>query len=419
MALESNPELRFALPFVRTPLNLNKYTFERVPGLNAFVKESREAFTNAAKPDATAAHRLARDKHLARLATGSMVATWAYNLAENHMITGSGPVGTQAKQARNVLRAAEIQENSIVVKDDQGKTHYYQISRFDGFGTIMGLVTDLHAFSKDVDEDTWEQASLALSIAISRQLLSKTWATNARQVFDGVLAPESNNGQYWKNLFGSVVPRLVVDMGNFIDPTVLETRTYFDQILKGLPKKSGEQKLDIMAEPINRDASIYGFLSPIKHKVKTDDPLKLELVKIGLPLNTVDNVIHVGGISHRLTPRQENFIKRNIIFDTKNPISGLSFRQTMEHIISGKKIPRFGVVPYEKDFDSSKMTFHQKGEMWQEQYNAFKDLVMGSLKLRNEFPGLVDSIKRKQAEKLLRETGQTESPTGGFNLLPR
>ena len=404
---------------------MNKYTFERIPGLNGFVKESREAFTNAAKPDATAAHRLARDKHLARLATGSMVATWAYNLAENYMvadavkITGSGHVGSQAKQARDVLRAANIQENSIVVKDDQGKTHYYQISRFDGFGTIMGLVTDLHAFSKDVDEDTWEQASLALSIAISRQLLSKTWATNARQVFDGVLAPESNNGQYWKNLFGSVVPRLVVDMGNFIDPTVLETRTYFDQIRKGLPKKSGEQKLDIMAEPINKDASIYGFLSPIKHKVKTDDPLKLELVKIGLPLNTVDNVIHVGGISHRLTPRQENFIKRNIINETKDPVSGLSFRQTMEHIISGKKIPRIGILPYEKDYDDSKMTFHEKGEIWQQNYNEFKDLVMDSLKLRNEFPGLVDSIKRKQAEKLLRETGETESPTGGFNLLPR
>ena len=419
MAIEANPELRFALPFVRTPLNLNKYTFERFPGLNILVKESREAFTNAAKPDATGAHRLLRDKHLARLASGSMVATYAWNLAENHMLTGSGPVGSQAKQARNVLRAADIQENSIVVKDDQGKTHFYNIGRFDGFGTIMLLTADLHAFSKDVDEDTFEQATLALSIAISRQLLSKTWATNARQIFDGVLAPESNNGQYWKNLFGSVVPRLVNDIGNFIDPTVLETRTYFDQIKKGLPKKSGEQKLDLLADPINKDASIYGFLSPVAHKVKTDDPLRLELVKIGLPLNTVDNVIHINGISHRLTPRQENFIKRNIIKETRDPISGLNFRQTMEHMLSGKKIPRLGVIPYEEDFDGSKLTFHQKGEIWQEQYNAFKDLVMNSLKLRSEFPGLVDSIKQKQAEKLLRETGQTESPTGGFNLLPR
>lgn len=425
MVIEANPELRFALPFVRTPLNLNKYTFERLPGLNAFVKESREAFTNAAKPDATAAHRLARDKHLARVATGSMVATYALHLAENYMvadavkITGSGPVGSQAKQARNVLRAADIQENSIVVKDDQGKTHYYNIGRFDGFGTIMLLAADLHAFSRDLDEDTFEQASLALSIAISRQLLSKTWATNARQIFDGVLAPESNNGQYWKNLFGSVIPRLVNDIGNFRDPTVLETRTYFDQIKKGLPKKFGEQKLDILADPINKDASIYGFLSPVAHKVKTDDPLRLELVKIGLPLNTVDNVVHVDGISHRLTPRQENFIKRNIIHETKDPISGLSFRQKMEHRISGKKIPRLGILPYEEDYDGSKQTFHQKGEIWQEQYNAFKDLVMNSLKLRNEFPGLVASIQRKKEEKLLRETGQTESPTGGFNLLPR
>jgi len=283
----------------------------------------------------------------------------------------------------------------------------------------MLLVADFHSFMKDLDEDTFEQGTLALSIAISRQLLSKTWATNARQIFDGVLAPESNNGQYWKNLFGSVVPRLVNDIGNFIDPTVLETRTYFDQIKKGLPKKFGEQKLDILADPINKDASIYGFLSPVAHKVKTDDPLRLELVKIGLPLNTVDKVVHVDGISHRLTPRQENFIKRNIIYETKDPISGLSFRQTMEHMLSGKKIPRLGILPYEEDYDGSKQTFHQKGEIWQEQYNAFKDLVMNSLKLRNEFPGLVASIQRKKEEKLLRETGQTESPTGGFNLLPR
>jgi hypothetical protein len=419
MAIEANPELRFALPFVRTPLNLNKYTFERLPFLNAFVKESREAFTKASKPGATAADRVARDKALAKLATGSMVATYGWHLAESHFATGSGPVGSQAKQARDVLRASGWQENSIVAVDDQGTKHFYQIGRFDGFGTIMNLFADLHAFSKDVDEDTFEQATLALSIAVSRQLLSKTWATNARQIFDGVLAPESNNSQYWKNLFGSVVPRLVVDMGNFIDPTVLETRTYFDQIKKGLPWKFGEQQLDILAEPVNKDSSLYGFLSPVKHKVRTNDPLRLELVKIGLPLNTVDNVISTGGVSHRLTPRQENFIKRNIINDTKNPVSGLSFRQTMEHIITGKKIPKIGVIPYEKDFDGSKQTFHQKGERWQEQYNAFKELVMTSLKLRNEFPGLVASIERKKEEKLLRETGQTESPTGGFNLLPR
>ena len=417
--IEANPELRFALPFVRTPLNLNKYTFERFPGLNLFVKESREAFTNAAKPDATGAHRLLRDKHLARLASGAMVATYAWNLAENHMLTGSGPVGSQAKQARNVLRAADIQENSIVVRDDKGKTHFYNIGRFDGFGTIMLLTADLYAFSKDVDEDTFEQASLALSIAISRQLLSKTWATNARQIFDGVLAPESNNGQYWKNLFGSVVPRLVNDIGNFIDPTVLETRTYFDQIKKGLPKKLGEQKLDLLADPINKDASIYGFLSPVAHKVRTDDPLRLELVKIGLPLNTVDNTIHVGGISHRLTARQENFIKRNIIHETKDPTTGLSFRQMMEHTISGKKIPRLGVMPYEKDSYGGKMSYHEKGKIWQETYNAYKDLVMTGLKLRSEFPGLVDSIERKQEEKLQREAGQSESPIGAFNSISR
>ena len=418
--IEANPELRFVLPFVRTPLNLNKYTFERIPGLNFFVKESRLAITNGMREGATAAHRMEMEKAVARLAMGSLVASQAWDMAQSGQLTGSGPVGSNAKQARDVLRAANIQENSLVAIDDKGKQHFYSIGRVDGFGTIMTLVGDLHAFSKDVDEATFEEASLALSIAISRQLLSKTWATNARQLFDGVLAPESNTGTYWKNLFGTVVPRLVSQMGDFIDPTVLETRTLFDQIKKGLPKKVGEQKLDILAKPQNKDGSLYGLLSPFGHKQRSDDPLANELVRIGLPLNTVDNKVQHRGVMVELTAAQENFIKKQIIDNKKDPVTNLSFRETMERIISSRPLPggRGQIkVPYHKDKRGNKTPPDIQGDIWQKYYNAYKQLVMESVELRSKFPELVTKIEARQIQNIEEKSGQqVQRPQGGFNL---
>ena len=417
--IEANPELRFVLPFVRTPLNLNKYTFERLPGLNFLVKESREAFTNGLRSGATKAQKMEMEKATARLAMGSLVASYAWDMAQSGMLTGSGPVGSGAKQSRDVLRAANVQENSLVAIDDSGNQHFYAIGRVDGFGTIMTLMADLHNFSKDVDEDTFEEASLALSIAISRQLLSKTWATNARQLFDGVLAPESNTGAYWKGMFGTIVPRLVSQMGDFIDPTVLETRTLFDQIKKGLPKKFGEQKLDILAKPQNKDGSLYGLLSPFSHKERSKDPLANELVKIGLPLNTVDNKIHHKGVVMELSARQENFIKKQIIDNQKNPSTNLSFRETMERIVQGRALPGPRgptKIPYQKDRNGEKISDDEKGKIWQKYYNAYKDMVMDGVELRSKFPELVQRIREEQLANIEKQTGRSINPQGGFNL---
>lgn len=436
--VEANPELRFVLPFVRTPMNLNKYAFERFPGLNMAVKESREALfphgLNFDPEKMTKQQRMDRSRAVARLAQGSMLAGLAYNIAEMQFnnpdtaevaVHGSGPVGGNAKGARDVLKTAKVQNDSIAFKDDSGKWNQWSFDRNDPYGMVFGMAVDLHAFRNDTDEHTFGEAAQAFSLALSRQMLSKTWATNFRNLMDAMLSPERNTGKYWQNLFGSVVPRLVAESANFFDPTLRETNSLFDEIKKNIPVMRGtlEPKLDVLARPRSKQrANLLDALLPTERQTKVSDPVVDEMVRIGLNFNTVGDVLSSNGVSIRLTPRQKNWLKRKIVQEHKLPDFEDHDRPKNFIQMMTDKIKRDTYHFEGRGKNKRKLTNFEKAEEWQNIYNIYKDDVINGLPFRHEFPRLSARLEELKDEKTLRETGQSRAAfSGGFSgtLLPR
>lgn len=435
--VEANPELRFVLPFVRTPMNLNKYAFERFPGLNMAVGESSQALfphgMNLSEQALTKEQRMARSRAVARLAQGSMLAGLAYNIAENQLnnpneasvaVTGSGPVGGNAKGSRDVLKAARVQNDSIAFRSDDGKWHQWSFDRNDPYGMVFGMAVDLHAFRQDLDDHSWGEASQAFSLALSRQMLSKTWATNFRNLMDAMLAPERNTGKYWKSLFGSVVPRIIAEGATFVDPTLRETQTLFDEIKQNLPvlRETLEPKLDVLARPRSKQRNnLLDAIFPTERQTKDETPLVQEMLNIGLNFNTIGDSLSTEGVSIKLTRRQKNWlirqtVERAMLPDPEDNGKPKNFTDMMSDIIKRDSYKFAGIGTMKK-----KQTSYEKSQRWQSTYNDFRDAVINGLPFRNEFPALKARLEELKEEKSIRETGQSQSAFGGFSgtLLPR
>lgn len=238
---------------------------------------------------------------------------------------------------------------------------------------------------------------------------------------DALLSPERNTGKYWNNLFGSVVPRLIAETSGYIDPTLRETRSMFDEIKKNIPilRETLEPKLDVLARPRSKQRNnLLDAVLPTERSTKVDDPIVKEMLNIGLNFHTIGDTLTTNGIAIELTPRQKNWLIREVVENHKEVDPTDNKRKNFKEMM----LSTIKRNDYKFADGKNKATNFQKAQHWQDTYNAYKDAVIHSLKFRNEFPRLASRIEELKDEKVERETGQSRSAfTGGFSgtLLPR
>jgi len=395
------PLLRIPFPFTQTPSNLNRVSFEKFPGLNFLIKESREAILGIGPEKGRQARR---SRALAKLSMGGAIAYTSYQLADAGVLTGSGPVGTEAKESRATLKAAGWQEDSIVFQQDNGSLHYYSFDRADPFGMIAGLMVDLRKFRNKVDPEVVNNAETALLLAISKQMLSKTWATNARKIFDVMLAPDRTDARSLKQLTGTVIPRLVANLGKVIDPTVRETRTMFDEIMKNTPGASFGlfSKRDYLGASIVDEGALWNTLIPIRRSKsggRTHDNLRREAFAVGARFPVPDGFISdEQGVGINITGEQENWLIKHIASGVK--VEGLTFIEHMNELIKSEEytISDDGITPRPN---------FERAEQWRDAYVGYLEEAKQDLKVK--FPAVANRLTRMLELKLSEETGANVS----------
>ena len=392
------PLLRLPFPFVRTPSNLNKVSFEKLPFLNFAIKESREAIFGQGSEKGREARR---SRALAKLSMGAALAYAAYRMANSGTATGSGPVGPNAKEARATLKAAGWQEDSLVFQADNGTLHYYSFDRADPFGMIMGLMVDLRKFRNRVDPEVVNNAETALLLAISKQMLSKTWATNARKIFDVMLAPDRTDARSLKQLTGTVIPRLVANIGKVVDPTVRETRTIFDEIMKGIPglSKGLHAKRDWLGSDIVDEGALWNTTMLTRRSKSTGrefDNLRREAFSVGARFPVPDGFISdTQGVGVNITGKQENWLVKHIAQGVKNE-DGLNFIETMNEVIDSDEyqVSDDGITPRSNS---------ERADIWREYYIGF--LEQAKVDFKEKYPEVANRLRRMLELKLTEETG--------------
>ena len=211
---------RAIFPFVRVPTNLLQFVSDRTPFIAPLTKQFRADILAGGDRRAVA---------LGKVATGSMIYTYATMLAMNGKLTGSGPGDpTLRKQLMNT----GWRPYSFVNTLPDGTKEYIPFNRTDPFGMFFGLVGDFAQTAGQQNEKENEDLATAMVLSLANNINNKTY-------FKGLIDLLSVFG--WNNYnqqgsarhlvesrLTSYIPNALAPFRN--DPYLRETRSWLDRI---------------------------------------------------------------------------------------------------------------------------------------------------------------------------------------------
>ena len=280
------PGARVIMPFVRTPINIMSFTFERTP-LAPLMKSVREEI---------AAGGARRDLALAKITMGSMAMAVAADLTLSGSCTGAGPVDRAQK---NILRSTGWQPYSCRV----GNT-YYAYNRLDPTGALLGLGADMAEIMGQTSEADAQKLAVAAGLSISQNMASKVYLRGLVDFMDAFFSsstdPEANNyklNSWLTRTAASVVPAGVSAVERAISPELTATYGILDRIKSRIPGYSEglPPRRNIFGEPVVLEGGIGpDIMSPIYISTVKEDPVADELVNqqvsISMPRRVINEV---------------------------------------------------------------------------------------------------------------------------------
>ena len=269
--LGRHPFGRIVVPFVRTPVNIFKYTFDRLPGL-ALLSEGVRADLKAGGAR--------RELAVARMAVGGIFSAIAAGLVASGNITGAGP---REKNTRHLWLASGKQPYSIKMGDK-----WYRYNRVDPMGAFFGLVADFVEISGGMGDAELDEIGMAVVLSLSSNMLNKTYLVGLSNVLEALQNPEGKGAAYVKQFAKSLVPAGVAGVERLVDPTQREVDGVLDAMRERVPGLSEKlpPKLDIFGEVMAFEGSLGpDVISPIYATREKKDPVVDELLRVGVGLS--------------------------------------------------------------------------------------------------------------------------------------
>nr|BDD47289.1 hypothetical protein 8 [Desulfobacteraceae bacterium] len=311
------PALRLITPFVRTPVNIMKFGFERTP-LAPLMSSFRED---------VAAGGARRDMALARASLGSVVMTATAVLAASGYITGNGP--TDGK-----MRAAKYrtgwQPYSVKIGDQ-----YYAYSRLEPLGMLLGLAADYSEIAGQIQEGEREKLASAITMAISKNVTSKTFLKGLSEAIEAFQDPDRYGPRYVQRFAGTVVPTGVAQIERTMSPEMSAVNSIMDQIKSRIPGYSDDlpPRRNLWGEPIVLDGGLGpDIISPIYTSKKVSSPIDEEILRLKSSVSMPRETQPIMGGSVRLDPKEYD---RLIMLMNETPLqsTGLTLKKSMNQLV--------------------------------------------------------------------------------------
>lgn len=255
------------VPFLKTPANLITYAVKHSPAAPIFKEVRADLKAGGAK----------QEEALARMGIGSLLISLGAVGAMNGSLTGGGPEDQKERQA---WLAAGNQPYSMKVN---GK--WYAYNRIEPLASLVGVAADIATGAED------QQLGLAsIFKAVGRNFTSKTWL----QGLSGVMQAMSDPDRYGESFLarsGATLAQpvtLLSHIGRYGDPYQRNTDRgdFFDQLKYRLPgetfgRESLPIKTDHFGQPLMEAQRQIGRAGPIPITTPSDDPVRVELGRIG------------------------------------------------------------------------------------------------------------------------------------------
>lgn len=231
------PGARFVVPFIRTPTNIFKFTFERTP-LGYLSQNIR---------DDIAAGGFRKSRALTRMGMGTTAIAVGADMALNGEITGGGP---RDRKVRDKLYNTGWRPYSIKINGE-----YYSYARFDPFATWLGMSADMSeilsnydAYDVQMQEDIDGLVTAGI-ISISNQVVGKTFMQGISDVSNVLADPKRYGEQFLQKFAGSFIPNITSDIERMVNPETEQVFNMVDAIKKRIPG---------LSEDVSKRYNVYG-----------------------------------------------------------------------------------------------------------------------------------------------------------------
>lgn len=263
------------VPFLRTSANLITYAVKHSPAAPIFKEVRSDLYAGG--------HR--QEEALARMGIGSLLISLGAIGAMNGSVSGGGP---EDPDARKAWLAAGNQPYSLKVN---GK--WYAYNRIEPMASLVGIAADVATGAQD-------QALGVADIfkAVGRNFTSKTWL----QGLSGVMQAMSDPDRYGESFLartGATLAQpatLLSHVGRYMDPYQRDTGhgSFLDQLSFRLPGETiGRERLPIKhdqyGQPLMEAQRQIGRAGPIPITTPSDDPVRIELGRLGYAPRAMQN----------------------------------------------------------------------------------------------------------------------------------
>jgi len=212
-------------PFVKSGMNLVKWGWNRTPGLQM---ASRSLYEDILAGGTRA------DMAVARLTLANMFGQFFFPLFQTGLGTGGGPTDPQMR--RSYLAAK--QPYSFHSADG---TQYSFANTAEPGTTPLEMYADFAEIANQLDDMTLEQTATAISLVVSRDVLSNTWWQNAGKISEliGTWRSGESISRIGAELLASPFTAIATGgplglaIERELDPVRRESRSFIDGIRKG------------------------------------------------------------------------------------------------------------------------------------------------------------------------------------------
>lgn len=245
------PVASLVVPFIKTPVNVIRYSMRMTPGLNLLQKEFMEDMLGK-----TGA--MAQAHAVGQFAMGSMFMGLAAHLAINDRFTGGGPGDPELKKD---MMASGWRPYAIPFRHEDGTTTYFQLGRFDPVAMAMGMVADIVALKKKNPDQDYDALILATSLAVAKNLGDKGFLLTLDSALGAMMDPANQGTKFAGRTLGSMVPFSSLLRGHNPDPYMRDARGFVDSFMQGIPGLSTSLpvSMDVWGDPVERHIGVQGI----------------------------------------------------------------------------------------------------------------------------------------------------------------
>jgi len=383
------------LPFVRTPANILRYSFEHSP-LAPLVGQWREDI---------AAGGARRDLALSRMATGTATIAVATDMAASGLVTGPGPTDAGEREA---LMRTGWKPWSVYV---DGK--YYAYNRLDPVGMLMGMAATLSETikAKDLspgDYDTAQAIVASMIAGVSQSVVDKTYFRGVTEFLDMVHGAEKGEGgvsRYINRQTGSLMPfsSLANVAKSAVDPVTREVNSPMDALAARIPvwSESLPPARDLWGT-VRKSDEVYGrvidIVSPSTVSKTKESPIDAEITRLETGVKRIAKKSEFMGadVNFAEYPQVYDEYVRLSGNELKHPAWKLGAKDFLDAVVTGKHQLSQVYQMYSDGPEGGKASFikNQIAE-----YRKLAQAEIMSKSGRKKFPEFTDYVDERRHER--------------------